>query len=206
MKKCRKCGETKERTEFSKNKSRKDGFESQCKSCKRAYYQKNKVRARELRKQRYLQNKEHEREIQRQYRLRNREKIRAQKKKHYSDNKEAILSRSRLWALNNKEVISKILSKWKRNNKGKVNADTAKRRAAKLQRTPSWLTSEDFKKIEEFYVEARRLTAETGIPHEVDHIYPLQGETCSGLHVPSNLQILTKAENCKKGNKLWDLA
>lgn len=46
------------------------------------------------------------------------------------------------------------------------------------------------------YAEARRLTTETGIPHHVDHIVPIKH---GGLHCPTNLQVLTRAENLKKG-------
>ena len=60
---------------------------------------------------------------------------------------------------------------------------------------------EDLEKIEWFYREAKRLFKETGIPHHVDHIIPLQGKYVSGLHVPTNLQILTASENSTKGNR-----
>jgi 5-methylcytosine-specific restriction endonuclease McrA len=48
-----------------------------------------------------------------------------------------------------------------------------------------------------FYAKARRLTRETGVEHQVDHIQPL---SAGGSHHPSNLQVLTRAENRRKGN------
>lgn len=72
-----------------------------------------------------------------------------------------------------------------------------KRRAAKLQRTPAWANLDAMRAI---YADAQRLTAETGIPHHVDHVIPLQGRLVSGLHVHNNLQILTGSENSRKRN------
>lgn len=78
-----------------------------------------------------------------------------------------------------------------------------KRRAALSVATPSWA---DLVAIEAFYVESRRLTAETGVLHEVDHIVPIQGRRVCGLHVEWNLQILTKTDNVKKHSRFHDQA
>jgi len=54
--------------------------------------------------------------------------------------------------------------------------------------------------IEKVYDDAAYLTLETGVLHRVDHIIPLNGVDCSGLHVPWNLQILTEEANVAKSN------
>lgn len=69
---------------------------------------------------------------------------------------------------------------------------------SRRQRMPPW---GDGKAIRAMQAEARRLTRETGVPHHVDHIIPLQGEFVSGLHVHTNMQILTGTENIKKRNR-----
>ena len=77
----------------------------------------------------------------------------------------------------------------------------ATRDARKLQATPPWLTDDQRAAIRATYDEAIRLTEETGIPHEVDHIAPLRNPLVCGLHVPWNLQVLTKDENNTKNNR-----
>jgi len=67
----------------------------------------------------------------------------------------------------------------------------------KKRATPSWVNKNDFEAI---YDKARKLSEQTGINHEVDHIIPLKGELVCGLHVPENLQIITECENGKKFN------
>lgn len=39
------------------------------------------------------------------------------------------------------------------------------------------------------------------LKQEVDHIIPLRGKFVSGLHVETNLRIIPKSLNCKKGNR-----
>jgi hypothetical protein len=76
----------------------------------------------------------------------------------------------------------------------------AKRRAAKLQRTPVWLTSDDHWMIEQAYELAAVRTKMFGFAWHVDHIVPLQGKLVSGLHAPNNLRVIPGAENIRKSN------
>jgi len=87
---------------------------------------------------------------------------------------------------------------WAERNKDRLAAKAAQRRAAKLQATPSWA---DMDAIAAIYAEARRISRETGIPHHVDHVYPLKSDWCCGLHVETNLQILEGRKNLSKGNR-----
>lgn len=96
--------------------------------------------------------------------------------------------------------------RWSENNPEKTRAmkrpANANRRASQLQRTPCWLTPEDWKRIKVKHAEARWMTVRTGIPHAVDHIYPLQGRLVSGLHVPANMRVIPARENSRKHNKM----
>ena len=88
---------------------------------------------------------------------------------------------------------------WFARNPGKKAAYWMKYATAKRNACPKWLTPDQHREIEAFYVEAARLTDETGVPHEVDHIIPLNGRGVCGMHVPWNLQVLTEEENRAKG-------
>lgn len=107
---------------------------------------------------------------------------------------------NRNWYKNNLEKHKDNCRKWRCNNLDVKNALEAKRRAIKKRAMPSWANVE---KIQSFYAEAKRLTEETGIKHEVDHIYPLQSQYLCGLHVETNLQVLPASENRTKKNRKW---
>jgi 5-methylcytosine-specific restriction endonuclease McrA len=85
-------------------------------------------------------------------------------------------------------------------DRAKHNARMAKSKANRKKRQ---VTYDEFSLLffEEIYDKAKRLTELIGVPHQVDHIVPLQGKNVSGLHVPENLQILTRYENISKSNK-----
>ena len=82
----------------------------------------------------------------------------------------------------------------------RTNAKTS----AYLNKTRSkWrgLSEDDQWMIQEIYSLCRLRSDVTGVPHEVDHIVPINGKDVCGLHVPHNLQVLTKAENRSKSNR-----
>lgn len=84
-------------------------------------------------------------------------------------------------------------------NLTKKQVKRSRRRNAEKERTPAWLTETDKWMMREAYSLAKLRSKATGIKWEVDHIIPLRGEYVSGLHVPLNLQVITKTENRKKG-------
>jgi hypothetical protein len=83
---------------------------------------------------------------------------------------------------------------WRAANKA-VRAELDRARYAGRRRVGA-----DRKAIRAFYVEARRLTDETGIPHHVDHIIPLRHPLVCGLHNEHNLRVITAEENMRKRN------
>jgi len=130
----------------------------------------------------------------------NREQRRELDCKWREANRERERERGRKWREENLEKYRELRRLWAAANLGKVNANTAKRRAVKRQAIASWA---DHNKIKEIYEECARLTKETGIKHQVDHIYPLQNKYMCGLHVETNLQILSATENTIKSNRSW---
>ena len=110
------------------------------------------------------------------------------------------------WYKNNteyaKEKMKAVSKRWKEENRDKYNAKAAKYRASKLQATPSWLTEEDFKKIETEYSLAVWTSLVMASSYHVDHIVPLQGKTVCGLHVPWNLRVIPATVNISKGNRI----
>ena len=115
--------------------------------------------------------------------------------------KEARLEQMRSNYEAKKSHYSERMSIWRSENKHKQAAYSAKKRSEILLRTPKWLDAKSIELIEEYYFTAHMLGMHTGEPYHVDHIVPLRGKLVSGLHVPWNLQVLTKVDNQRKKNK-----
>lgn len=122
-----------------------------------------------------------------------------------NNNRDKKNASTKKWREKNPELRADYGRKWRSENPDKNRAKAARRRAARVLRTPSWLSEFDKARIRSKYEEAERLTRETGIAHHVDHVIPLNGEFVSGLHVPDNLQVLTEFANLSKGNRFDNL-
>ena len=100
----------------------------------------------------------------------------------------------------NSEKAKESVKQYRKDNPAKINAWSRKRQAAKMQRTPSWLTVDDFWVIEQAYELAAIRTKMFGFQWHVDHIIPLRGKKVSGFHTPTNLQVIPAVLNQRKNN------
>ncbi len=91
------------------------------------------------------------------------------------------------------------LRRWRASNPDLIAAMRSRQRAKRERGIPSWVRVED---LIPFYAEARTRSAQEGYKFHVDHIAPLVGRKCSGLHVPWNLRVIPGGENMAKHNKL----
>lgn len=120
-----------------------------------------------------------------------------QRKERHLKSRDKNLAKMKQWYETHKEHHMQLTYKWKKDNSWKVNANTAKRYAAKRQATPVWA---DRNKIFDIYKEAKEKNM------QVDHIIPLRSEKVCGLHWEDNLQLLSPLENQIKSNKLMAAA
>ena len=183
MRECSVCHVEKELDAFPKDASRSLGHGyRRCRECNAAY-------------QRAWREKNSQKTAA--YRARNLEKRRA----YYAANPERFKAQSRAYHHRHREKNLERMTQYGRDNPDVFSANQAKRRAAKLQATPAWLTETDFEMMKVSYAMRDALSERYGFKFHVDHIIPLQGENVCGLHVPTNLQVILASENMSKGNR-----
>jgi len=188
---CSRCRVSRLLDDFSKKQASPDGRQSLCKKCdntRRAAYDRSHRPESIIRKAVWRQaNSERHAASKVRWRGANSGKIKTDNAEWYKANCRKVAQRH---AAYDRAYPERAAARW------------ARRRARKLRATPPWLTPADRNRIDQFYVEARRLTCSTGVKHEVDHIVPLRGLGVHGLHVPWNLRVVTQEVNRKKNRSL----
>lgn len=70
---------------------------------------------------------------------------------------------------------------------------------ARKWRKPGWVS---WGELFALRAQVKEATQATGVPHELDHIYPINSEYVCGLDTPNNLRVVTRTVNRSKNNKI----
>lgn len=198
-KRCSTCGEWKDKKEFFKNKSCKDGLSRQCKPC----HTENVSRT---------IDKDRKREADRAWRLANPEKARQHSLRYYYKNAQQAYKRLVDWRKNNPEKRREQAEKWRLANPEKSKEadrrylashpekalEKNRRRRALIKGNGGVITAQEWEALKEFYdyscLCCRR--QEPDIELTLDHVIPLK---LGGINAISNAQPLCRACNASKG-------
>lgn len=120
VKRCTQCGTPKIFEAFSRNRTRPDGYDSQCRDCRRIRNQADAERRHAYARQWYGTNKERARAKRKAWYEANREKALTQERKRCDVNREESREYSRNWRLNNPEKKRESDRRWHEANKDKT--------------------------------------------------------------------------------------
>lgn len=198
MKQCSNCKESKETSEFSKNRRAKDGLSAACRACDKKRHALRYVLNREniLAKNAKWEkeNKEYRISQQLEYRAGRKEEKRVYNKNYRQEHTEQIREYDRTRYQERKDYVI---------------AGVSMRRGRTRQATPLWMNSYQKAAIAAVYSLARIHRDSSGADYHVDHVIPLVGVNLNGehvvcgLHVPWNLQVVPQFMNDAKGNKVY---
>ncbi len=118
----------------------------------------------------------------------------AYRQKHPSVDKQS----KEKWLENNPEKRKQSSAAYQKKNRAYYAQYSSLYMRKRMQAQLKSLTEWDLFYMTEFYDIAKK----RGL--EVDHIVPLTHKDVCGLHVPWNLQMLTRTQNARKSNRLLD--
>jgi len=102
------------------------------------------------------------------------------------------------WSESNKEHVLQYAKEYRKQNPSTCRLHDSTRRARK-KAVPGPHSEIEKLMIKYRYQDARRISKETGVKHEVDHTIPISK---GGPHLPWNLRVITAKKNREKYNKI----
>jgi hypothetical protein len=221
---CHGCETLRLISDFAKNRRRRDGLQTQCKSCNRRRreetrpqrleysrkwsaanrqqllqkakkkYWSNPEAARRAARFRYWQNKETKKLYNKSWYAKNKEKVAIYKKKYKKRNAASIKQAKRLYYTKNRLKIIEQKRNYYLLNSAACSCRVRQRRQ-KIQLDFNCLADSEKIQANRIYSFARLLSSVLGREMHVDHIVPV---SAGGRHHPSNLQILSASDNRTK--------
>lgn len=204
VKVCTKCGLEKPFSEFNKMAGGKDGLRPWCRQCSRAWARQYRQSAGEMLRatdrHRWATRRSTANEKARLRRLDNKDVTRRKTREKYLKNRDGILIYQKEYALANKEKIAARFRLYSKRRGAFINARLAAQKKRVRQATVAF---SDMKKIRQVYESAAYFSKVTGVEHTVDHVVPITSKLVCGLHVHWNLELMSKSNNSRKGNRHW---
>ena len=188
LKFCPKCERVKDSQDFYPDSSRKGGLSSYCSAC-------SKARCAE----RYKNNEEAYDANSRAYRESHKTEVALMQAKYAACHKEKIKAYQKEYAPANRPAIRAHKEKYRKSNLDKVSAKEKCRQTQRRRATPFWA---DKVKIAAFYKLAKVMSG-NDVQYHVDYIVPLVSKFVCGLHVETNLAVVSAEYNAAKGSKYW---
>jgi hypothetical protein len=222
MKKCSKCKEEKELTEFHKDSSKSSGLYPQCKHCKnefmsskKDYYSKTREKYREENKEKIYKstkewrgkNKEHRKDVYKSWLEKNKEKRAEYMKNWRSNNKDKIKESSYLYRQNNPEFETRM--KLFKNMRTRISLFLKSSTISKNKKLTDMLGCNQIQFKE--YIESKFQNGMSWDNYGIygwhlDHITPISiaktEEDLIKLNHHTNFQPLWAIDNIRKGNKI----
>jgi DNA-directed RNA polymerase subunit M/transcription elongation factor TFIIS len=177
-----------------------------CKQCRTTYMREYRVKNLEKVKEHEARGRAKRKDAHRVYVAiwykKNAEKIKLASRLRYQQIKTNPLEKlaRQKWRLKNIVKTREYTRMYRQRHKDRVAAIVQGRNARKRQARPVWANEA---KIRVLYRTAYVLTKIMKRRFEVDHIYPLSSPFMCGLHVETNLRVISREENMQKSNRHW---
>ncbi len=184
MKTCKRCGETKPRSEYHRHKRFKDGLNANCKSCRNS----ESIAYRAA-------NPEKSRQSSKNYRENNKSKMAEIRAEYIKNNPEKVKESKRLYALKNKEEL-KVKAKAKRIENPERHRRAKQNRRARERAAVGKLSTGLIAKL--LILQKGKCACckgPLGDDYHVDHIMPL---ALGGTNTDDNIQLLRARCNRQK--------